>query len=164
MLAVKADYSDRVFWAAMRVMQDLPRELADRLDEAHMQYLELHEIADGAFSPSELEAERASFAHCLSPARADGEAAIDDDKCAAYMSAKLGVPLLLCELFLTYELLELQLQGLVRWGGEHGELVEGVGRLPAQVVDLLQRRRTDLMLLEEWFVQQGLVHSGGRVR
>lgn len=91
---------NKMAFALVKLFSDLPSELFNLLEEAHLRYMHLIGITSGDFDDDVIANDRIKFAEIYSRSQQGKVAVFDDNDCIMMMSAIYGLPKLLCKLYI----------------------------------------------------------------
>lgn len=121
--------------ALVSLIKFLPDKVKSDLEEAHSRYEHLIGITSGCFSVAEVRQDRADYPDFIKTSDR-GMILFDDDECSRFMSAKKGMPVLLCRLHIAEDFVWTIASGFT---GEAGaDVEEGIDELCGELVNLLR--------------------------
>lgn len=86
--------------ALIQLFEDLPTELHNVLEEAHLRYMHLIGITSGDFDDEVVANDRIKFAEIYSRSQQGKSPIFDDNDCVDLMSSVYELPKLLCKMYI----------------------------------------------------------------
>jgi hypothetical protein len=81
------------------IIEDIPKELSDILDEAHDRYQHLINITSGNYSEDIIKKDKIKFSNMINVSES-GLPIFDDNDCVSFMSQTYALPELLCRIYI----------------------------------------------------------------